>query len=409
MAVDKAQYDLTLEMAKHLDPHLILPLLDHLQENEMYPVKDILKAKLAIVEQTDMAGHHNEIWQELNETENDVPGHSERTQKALETFDLYERENQPLFEMIKDPNVASQLKSDKQFNIQLLTEEHGFKVEMLDKFYEGALFQYAIGQYASASDMLYHLLILSTDAEKIASAMWGKLASDILNQDWPTALEQINSLKEFIDQREYGSPVEQLQQRTWLVTWALFVFFNHDNGREKLLELFLQPTYLNVIQTAVPWMLRYITISAVIQKKQRGVLKELIRLIRNEVHVYRDPVVDFVEALFVDYDFETAQTKLAQCGDLIASDFFVQDLYELFLENARLLMFENYCRIHQVLDITELSERLNMAPDAGEKWIVNLIRDARMDAKIDAATNTVVIRTQCPTIHAQIMDKTHWG
>jgi len=34
---------------------------------------------------------------------------------------------------------------------------------------------------------------------------------------------------------------------------------------------------------------------------------------------------------------------------------------------------------------SDLSARLNLSPDDGEKWIVNLIRDTRMaaDAKID--------------------------
>lgn len=34
---------------------------------------------------------------------------------------------------------------------------------------------------------------------------------------------------------------------------------------------------------------------------------------------------------------------------------------------------------------SDLSERLNLSPDEGEKWVVNLIRETRMgaDAKID--------------------------
>ena len=31
-----------------------------------------------------------------------------------------------------------------------------------------------------------------------------------------------------------------------------------------------------------------------------------------------------------------------------------------------------------------LAEKLNMTPDEAEKWIVNLIRNARLDAKIDS-------------------------
>ena len=31
-----------------------------------------------------------------------------------------------------------------------------------------------------------------------------------------------------------------------------------------------------------------------------------------------------------------------------------------------------------------LADKLNMEPDAAERWIVNLIRNARLDAKIDS-------------------------
>ena len=31
-----------------------------------------------------------------------------------------------------------------------------------------------------------------------------------------------------------------------------------------------------------------------------------------------------------------------------------------------------------------LAEKLNMTPDDAERWIVNLIRNARLDAKIDS-------------------------
>jgi hypothetical protein len=33
-----------------------------------------------------------------------------------------------------------------------------------------------------------------------------------------------------------------------------------------------------------------------------------------------------------------------------------------------------------------MSEMLNLPQESGEKWIVNLIRNARLDAKIDAKT-----------------------
>lgn len=68
---------------------------------------------------------------------------------------------------------------------------------------------------------------------------------------------------------------------------------------------------------------------------------------------------------------------------MLKSDFFLASLADEFVECARHLISESYCRIHQVIDIRDLSNRLNLSPEEGEKWIVSLIRETRSDAKID--------------------------
>jgi translation initiation factor 3 subunit E len=45
-----------------------------------------------------------------------------------------------------------------------------------------------------------------------------------------------------------------------------------------------------------------------------------------------------------------------------------------------------------------LSKKLNMKYDDAERWIVNLIRNARLDAKIDSKMGTVVMGTQHPNV-----------
>ena len=35
------------------------------------------------------------------------------------------------------------------------------------------------------------------------------------------------------------SPLQALQQRTWLIHWSLFVFFNHPKGRDLVIDMFL--------------------------------------------------------------------------------------------------------------------------------------------------------------------------
>lgn len=218
------------------------------------------------------------------------------------------------------------------------------------------------------------------------SALWGKLAAEILTLNWDSALDDLNKLKEHIDQRSFSSHLEQLQQRNWIIHWSLFVFFNHPKGRDGIVDMFFQPPYINSIQTACPWILRYLSTAVITNKKRRNMLKDLVKIIQQESHAYRDPITEFIECLYVNFDFEGAQRKLKECEDVLKNDFFLVATQEDFIENARLFIFETYCRIHQCIDIKGLSTKLNLDEVEGEEWIVNLIRNARMDAKIDAKT-----------------------
>ena len=47
-------------------------------------------------------------------------------------------------------------------------------------------------------------------------------------------------LQDVIDANTFAPLLVQLQQRTWLMHWALFVFFNHENGRNAIIDLFMQ-------------------------------------------------------------------------------------------------------------------------------------------------------------------------
>jgi translation initiation factor 3 subunit E len=87
------------------------------------------------------------------------------------------------------------------------------------------------------------------------------------------------------------------------------------------------------------------------------------------------------------------------------NDFFLVSCRNEFMENARLLIFETYCRIHQTIDISTLAQKLDMDQDAAERWIVNLIRNAHLDAKIDSAANHVIMGTQNPGMYASSLSR----
>ena len=208
----------------------------------------------------------------------------------------------------------------------------------------------------------------------------------------------------------------QLQARTWLAHWALFPFFNHDAARDTLIELFFSPAFINTIQTSCPWILRYLA-AAVITNRNRSrntgqyqkQLKDLVRVVKQELYEYRDPITEFVTALCIDFDFEEAQRKLGEAEEVLKSDFFLVATAEAFVDSARHLISESYCKIHQRIDIKDLAQRLNLSQDEGEKWIVNLIRDTRVDAKIDYKEGTVVMNHPPSSVYQQVIERTKGG
>lgn len=224
----------------------------------------------------------------------------------------------------------------------------------------------------------------------------------------------------------------QLQQRSWLLHWALFIVFDPKapDARDTLLDLCfprdaprkdrpVASPYLIAISQNCPWLLRYLTVSALTSKSRRNVIKDLVRLIKQEREVYRDPITEFVEALYLNFDFETAQHKLRLCQEVLQQDVLLcrpaagedapaasTNVLQEFMENARMQIFETYCRIHERIELSLLAEKLAMPVEEAERWMVGLMRRAKLDAKIDSQANHVVMRTQYDSIYDQVLSKT---
>ncbi|CAG8500416.1 10959_t:CDS:2 [Diversispora eburnea] len=372
-----ANYDLIPRMIPYLDRHLVLPLLNFLSSNKIYPDHDLFKAKYELLAKTNMVDFISELYIEIH-------GDKEVPSEVLQGLETLQTEAQKVMDIITNPEVIAALRQDKLQNLHFLKEKYGF-----------GQFQYNCGIYGGASDMLYHFRVLSTDHDLNLSALWGKLASDILDCNWDATLEEVQKLKETIDQK-----------RTWFIHWSIFVFFNHPKGRDSIIDVFLSPFYVNTIQTSCPWILRYLTTAVVTNKRRKNNLKDLIKIIQQESYEYKDPITEFIESLYVKFDFEGAQHKLKECEEVLSNDFFLVATKMEFIENARYLISETYCRIHLKIDISGLSQTLNLGQEEGEKWIVNLIRDTRVDAKIDFKENTVIMNQNHTSIYQQVIERT---
>ncbi|KAL4617132.1 eukaryotic translation initiation factor 3 subunit E [Arapaima gigas] len=98
--------------------------------------------------------------------------------------------------------------------------------------------------------------------------------------------------------------------------------------------------------------------------------------------------------------------RCASLFKVLVNDFFLVACLDDFIENARLFIFETFCRIHQCISISMLAEKLNMTSDEAERWIVELIRNARLDAKIDSKLGHVVMGNNAVSPYQQVIEKT---
>jgi translation initiation factor 3 subunit E len=269
-----------------------------------------------------------------------------------------------------------------------------------------AKFLFECGDYAKASDLLASYRLLTADADKAFSALWGKLASEILRANWEVALEDLHALRDAIDSRPGTPAAMQLIQRCWVMHWALFLLGNHPNGRSVVADLFLQDKYIQALQTHAPHLLRYLAVAVVTNPRRRDKVRELVRIIGIERTNYSDPITAFLEELHARADFEAAQGKLKECSAVLDHDFFLSNSEELFLKSARLSIFESYCRIHERINLATLAQKLGMEQIAAEKWIVQMVSDAQLNAKIDSESGHVILGVQPPDVYQQVIEKT---
>jgi len=434
-----------------------------------------------------MVDYAMDIYRELHANEgegkDEVPAEMEEQKaKVFEKLEALREGCRVLDELCTNEGEREKLMDSNQWNVEgLSNSSHGITPEIIDIYRQLAKFNYDCGDYQTSRDMLdmylslfavskndqntaeveddideryqknkqqedsttdgtkgnprmYNLATLTAKPE-LLEILWGKLSCEILLENWEAAGVALDAVKTGIEELASSpvpgsastvpilKPLDALVQRTWLLHWGLFVFWNNNSatsqhGLEYMVDLFTTEKYLQAITTNAPHLLRYLTAAVLLSKRRRSaqasktgshkdgnrLMKELVKIMQH--CEYTDPIVEFVDCLCVKFNFELAQQKLSECEMVLETDFFLCRQTALYMEEARVFVFENYCRIHHKIDLAALGNKLAMESDAAERWIVDLIRNALLDAKIDSAEGCVVMGSDTASVYEQVMERT---
>ena len=378
-----------------------------------------------------MVDYAMDIYRSLNNGEESKEMEENKKTVYAQLEDLKSRAEPLVVLFASDKKVA--LVQEGTWNVKGITG-NGISPDTVETYRQLAKFNYDCGDYTAARDMLNNYISLFASAPDelystasfeqadpdLLQALWGRLSCEILLQNVEaagSALTVVRAVLESLVSSHKISSLEALRQRTWLLHWSLFVFWNGTRkGVDQLLELYTSDKYLQAITANAPHLTRYFTAAVLMNKRRSGsqgtkMMRELLRVIQHcvECHDAQDPIVSFVESLCIKYDFEGAQMKLANCDSALKADFFLCKQAGTFMEEARIFIFENYCRIHSKLRVSDLAEMLAMDATDAERWIVDLIRNSDLSAKIDLKENCVLMSgsgSSRTSVYQSVLDRT---
>ncbi|SBS90429.1 choline-phosphate cytidylyltransferase, putative (CCT) [Plasmodium ovale curtisi] len=231
-------------------------------------------------------------------------------------------------------------------------------------------------------------------------------------------VETIIKLSQLLN-KEKVTKHEIILERSWLIHWALiliFHFFMHvmyvkniypkNNTFSILQDWFIDEKNLSILNLICPHIIRYYCVYAIFYRNRKDHFELILNTLNLLKSKYTDSFTSLLISIFTDYNFNLAQKCISEIGNICQNDVFLFKLKPYIEEQSRFIMFETYCRIHKSINIDMLANQVNLQRDEAEKWIVNLIRNAKLDAKIDSEKNCIEISTTLPNLYQQVIDKT---
>jgi hypothetical protein len=149
-AASVVQDDLTKTISQHLDRHLVFPMLEFLSGLNLYPEEDLLQAKLSLIAKTNMVDYAITYHKQLNGTEEVPEDLATRRQAVIDRLEALSDDAKQIIDIFQNKDIVARFRTDKNFNLQYLKENHNVLFTFLNSFdHDGLILNNSLIQLGS--------------------------------------------------------------------------------------------------------------------------------------------------------------------------------------------------------------------------------------------------------------------
>lgn len=118
-------YDLIPKLMLHLDRHLVFPLLEFVQQRGIFADEEITQAKYDLMKGSDMVDFVSSLYTKIHNTDDAPEELIGKREVVLQRLKDLGEQSEKVMQLLEDPDVVGNLRSDKMQNMQYLKDNHG--------------------------------------------------------------------------------------------------------------------------------------------------------------------------------------------------------------------------------------------------------------------------------------------
>lgn len=394
--------DLLKRILPFLDKHLALGLLDFYGQQGL----DVREAMTYILEHTalDTEGNVKPQHEKL------IAATTAIAQPALDEFFESSADENYTYQFKLNASELEHIRSVGGLSIEALSEQKRITKPVMEAVMQLAYLYYDKGSYGDGSELLTLCRSVTGYDLPMETLLWGQLMCDTGACNWQSAIEMATKLRRSQTDEEKSfrqAKVTSVRDHAWLLHWVLFPFFKGGSQYSGQLLQYVFDVNTEVFQCVVesvcPHLLRYVCAAALLNRNRSQNFNWTADMV-DRIYEYSDPLTQLV-SLIRKPSFDDALNLLPAVQETVQSDYFLCGFEADLMNNARHMIFQRYMAVHSVVSIPYMAEKLDMNKSDAEVWLVNLISDSKLRAKIDSVNEQLNVEPQPRSVELDVCEK----